>query len=83
MNAEHTKNWPELAIGLYDRLTGNNAESVAFATEAPFLQQLGMETIVMGPGYIDQAHQPNEYIPLDHLKPAVTALKGLIRQLCL
>lgn len=26
MNAEHTKNWPDLAIGLYDRLTGNNAE---------------------------------------------------------
>jgi hypothetical protein len=23
---EHTKNWPELAIGLYDRLTGRNAE---------------------------------------------------------
>ncbi len=66
-----------------ERLTGNSAESVAFATEAPFLQQLGMETIVMGPGYIDQAHQPNEYIPLDHLKPAVEALKGLIRQLCL
>ncbi|QEG21046.1 hypothetical protein [Mariniblastus fucicola] len=26
MNAEHTKNWPDLAIGLYDRLTGANAE---------------------------------------------------------
>ena len=26
MNTEHTKNWPDLAIGLYDRLTGNNAE---------------------------------------------------------
>ena len=26
MSAEHTKNWPDLAIGLYDRLTGNNAE---------------------------------------------------------
>jgi len=26
MNSEHTKNWPDLAIGLYDRLTGNNAE---------------------------------------------------------
>ena len=23
---QHTKNWPELAVGLYDRLTGNNAE---------------------------------------------------------
>ncbi|MFK7768439.1 MAG: hypothetical protein AB8B55_14555 [Mariniblastus sp.] len=26
MSADHTKNWPDLAIGLYDRLTGNNAE---------------------------------------------------------
>lgn len=26
MSAEHTKNWPDLAIGLYDRLTGSNAE---------------------------------------------------------
>lgn len=26
MGDEHTTNWPELAVGLYDRLTGNNAE---------------------------------------------------------
>lgn len=26
MAAEHTNNWPDLAIGLYDRLTGRNAE---------------------------------------------------------
>jgi hypothetical protein len=26
MSTEHTKNWPDLAIGLYERLTGNNAE---------------------------------------------------------
>ena len=26
MTAEHTKNWPDLAIGLYDRLTGHHAE---------------------------------------------------------
>lgn len=26
MNAEHTKNWPDLAIGLYERLTGSKAE---------------------------------------------------------
>jgi hypothetical protein len=25
-NAEHTTSWPDLAIGLYDRLTGRNAE---------------------------------------------------------
>ena len=26
MNAEHTQNWPDLALGLYERLTGSNAE---------------------------------------------------------
>jgi hypothetical protein len=26
MSAEHTTSWPDLAIGLYDRLTGRNAE---------------------------------------------------------
>ncbi len=26
MNDQHTQNWPELAIGLYDKLTGRNAE---------------------------------------------------------
>ena len=26
MSSEHTKNWPDLAVGLYDRLTGSNAE---------------------------------------------------------
>ncbi len=66
-----------------EKLTGNTAESVAFATEAPFLQQLGMETIVMGPGSIDQAHQPDEFISLDQIQPAVDTLKALIRQFCL
>ncbi len=27
-DAEHTTNWPDLAIGLYDRLTGRNAEII-------------------------------------------------------
>jgi acetylornithine deacetylase len=66
-----------------ERLTGHSAASVAFATEAPFIQSLGMETIIMGPGHIDQAHQPNEYIPVDQIQPAIEALKGLIRQFCL
>ncbi len=66
-----------------EKLTGHAAESVAFATEAPFLQQLGMHTIVMGPGSIDQAHQPNEFIDLSQINPAVSVLQNLIKQFCL
>lgn len=64
-------------------LTGHAAGAVAFGTEAPFLSQLGMDTLVMGPGFIDQAHQPDEYLPLDHIPPGVEILSGLIERFCI
>ncbi|MGB0466470.1 MAG: acetylornithine deacetylase [Pontibacterium sp.] len=66
-----------------ERLTGFTAQSVAFGTEAPFLQDLGMDTIVMGPGSIDQAHQPDEYLAFDQIKPTVAILEQLIAKYCL
>jgi acetylornithine deacetylase len=41
--------------------------AVSFATEAPIFQQAGVPTVVMGPGSIDQAHKPNEYISLEQV----------------
>jgi acetylornithine deacetylase len=66
-----------------EHLTGHSAQSVAFATEAPFLQQLGMDTIVLGPGSIDVAHQPDEYMALDQVQPCITLLQQLIGKFCL
>ncbi|MCK7550452.1 MULTISPECIES: acetylornithine deacetylase [Marinobacter] len=66
-----------------EKLTGHTAHAVGFATEAPWLQQLGLETLVMGPGSIDQAHQPDEFLELSQLEPTVRILKGLIHQFCL
>jgi acetylornithine deacetylase len=66
-----------------EKLTGHTAHAVAFATEAPWLQKLGLETLVMGPGSIDQAHQPDEYLEMSYLEPTVQILRGLIRQFCL
>jgi acetylornithine deacetylase len=70
-------------VQLAERLTGHQAEAVAFATEAPFLQQLGMEAIVMGPGSIDRAHQPDEYLELEQIKPCIALLQQFIRHYCL
>jgi acetylornithine deacetylase len=66
-----------------ERLTGHASGAVAFATEAPFLQQLGMQTLVMGPGDIAQAHQPDEYLELAQIQPAVNLIKQLIQHFCL
>lgn len=70
-------------VSVCERLTGHTASSVAFATEAPWLQQLGLETLVLGPGSIDQAHQPDEFLALSQLEPTVTLLKKLIGHYCL
>jgi len=70
-------------VRMAERLTGHSAQAVAFATEAPFLQQLGMETIVMGPGSIDRAHQPDEYLELDQIQPCIALLQQCIHHYCL
>jgi len=69
-------------VKLCEQHSGQTATAVAFATEAPFLQKLGMETIVMGPGSIDQAHQANEYMATEQIQPAVALLSKLISQVC-
>lgn len=70
-------------VRLGERLTGHQAEAVAFGTEAPYLQQLGCETLVLGPGDIACAHQPDEYLELSRIKPTLELLRGLIRHYCL
>ncbi len=69
-------------VRVAEQLTGNSAEPANYCTEAPFVQALGCDTIIMGPGSIAQAHQPDEYIQISEVKPAVTQLQGLIRSLC-
>ena len=63
-------------------LCGRPPGTVAFGTEAPFLQSLGMETVVFGPGSINQAHQPNEYLDLNQLSPARETLEKVIQHYC-
>lgn len=69
-------------VRLCEKMTGNSAQSVAFATEAPFLQRLGMETIVLGAGSIDQAHQPDEFLAFDQINPMINILENLINHYC-
>lgn len=69
-------------VRLCELYSGQAGSAVAFSTEAPFLQQLGMETIIMGPGSIDQAHQANEYMSTQQVEPAVKLLQNLIKKIC-
>ncbi|MDP4916976.1 MAG: acetylornithine deacetylase [Haliea sp.] len=70
-------------VRLAEKLTGHSAMAVGFATEAPFLQAMGMETIVMGPGSIDRAHQPDEFLELNQIQPCIELLRSCIAHYCL
>jgi len=70
-------------VKIAEKLTGHNAGSVNFGTEAPFLTDMGMDTIVLGPGDIDQAHQPDEYLAIDRIKPTIGLLEEMIKRFCL
>ena len=60
------------------RLAGrNHTVSMPFATEAGVFQEAGIPTIVCGPGSINQAHQPDEYISLDALAAGEAWLRRL------
>lgn len=70
-------------VAAAEALTGAPAGAVAYGTEAPYLTQLGMDVVVLGPGAIDQAHQPDEYLALEGIGPGVEILRALIRRFCL
>ena len=66
-----------------EHLTGHSAEAVAFGTEAPYLRDLGIETLILGPGNIEQAHQPDEYLGLERISPTINLLQSVIKQFCM
>ena len=69
-------------VGYCRDLVGQDAAAVMFGTEAPYLAQLGMEVVVMGPGSIDVAHQPNENLTLGDLGQAADVYAGLLERYC-
>jgi acetylornithine deacetylase len=70
-------------VAASERLTGMDATAAGFGTEGPFLAQLGADVVILGPGDIDQAHQPDEYLRLDRLAPTVDLLGRLVEEFCL
>lgn len=59
-------------------LTGaNGTDLVSFGTEAGIFQSLGMSALVCGPGSIEQAHKPDEFIEISQMAACVEMLQGL------
>jgi acetylornithine deacetylase len=59
-------------------LRGNRVVSASYATEAGLFQAAGMPTVICGPGSIDQAHKPNEFIEIGELEACATFVQRLV-----
>lgn len=67
----------KLALNL---TTENGVISVSYGTEAGLFQKAGYSTIVCGPGSIDQAHKPNEFIEISQIEAGVQFVDKLIKR---
>lgn len=70
------------AVSLLRDLTGRNSvSSVSYAAEAGMFQKAGFSTAICGPGSIEQAHKPDEYIELEQVQAGTHMQRRLIQRL--
>ena len=59
----------------------NSTHAVSYCTEAGLFQQIGIPAVICGPGSIEQAHKPDEYIDLSELRKCEGFMGKLVQQL--
>ena len=62
------------------KITGSNvSDVVSFGTDAGYFERVGISTVVFGPGSIEQAHKPDEYIEISELERCLAFLHDLAK----
>jgi acetylornithine deacetylase/succinyl-diaminopimelate desuccinylase-like protein len=69
-------------VGHLVAAAGGPPASVSFATDAGWLQRLGLDCAVFGPGSIEVAHRPNEFLPKAELQAARRVLQRTVERFC-
>ena len=72
----------ELYQAVLPHANRNGMESVSFASDAGWLQTMGIECLLFGPGAIEVAHKANEFTPKDEFHRAGGILRQLIARFC-
>lgn len=60
----------------------NSTHTVSYCTEAGHFQAIGIPTVVCGPGSIEQAHKPDEFIAVEQLRKCETFMARLVARCC-
>ena len=72
--------WPDVSRGLsiIGVLILHVGMAVPYGTEASHFEASGSSTVVIGPGSIDQAHQPNEFVEIVELEKCLGFLERVV-----
>ena len=84
-------NWDALSVPrdhplvvMAERIVGQKSEVAPYGTEGPMYQAIGIPTIILGPGKVENnIHAPNEYVEIKQLQDAVKIYSEFIRNVCL
>ncbi len=68
-------------IKIVEKLCQLNSTTVNYCTEAPFFEKIA-PTLILGPGSIEQAHQPDEYLDSSFIQPTKHIINQLIHKFC-
>ena len=69
-------------VALAQGLSGNyETGKVSYGTEGSQFQRAGIPTVICGPGSIEQAHKPNEFVSLEQIARSEAFLRGLMLRL--
>lgn len=69
-------------IKVAEKVSGRSAIGEPYSTDASVLQKLGADCMIFGPGNIDVAHEPNEFIELNQLKTGVEYFGKIVEAIC-
>jgi acetylornithine deacetylase len=86
VTVEHLSDYPGLSLdktsplaALLENASGHaSIDAVSYGTEAGLFQAAGIPSIICGPGNIDRAHKPDEYICISELENAMAMLRNAI-----
>jgi len=69
-------------VTLAERLTGSGSTFSPYGTEAAFYHEVGIPSIVLGPGRLEQAHVADEFVSVDELRRAAQIYRSLLQEIC-
>ncbi len=70
-------------VTILREILGTRIVGAPYYTEAVNYTRAGIPTVICGPGSIDQAHTPDEYVSLEQLELGVSTFKEAVKRICL